>query len=58
MSVAVPVSAVSGMPSPVLAEVLVLVLVLGDRPSVLSWFGSTVAVPALWLVAHACIRPP
>jgi uncharacterized membrane protein len=48
MSVAVPISAVSGVALPVLAEVALL----GDRPSTLSWFGITLAVPALWLVAQ------
>lgn len=48
MSVAVPISAVSGVALPVLVEVLVL----GDRPPVLSWLGITMAVPALWLVAQ------
>jgi uncharacterized membrane protein len=48
MSVAVPISAVSGVALPILTEVLVL----GDRPSALSWLGITVAVPALWLVAQ------
>lgn len=48
MSVAVPISAVSGVGLPILAAVLVL----GNRPSALSWLGITVAVPALWLVAQ------
>jgi drug/metabolite transporter (DMT)-like permease len=48
MSVVVPVSAVSGVALPVLAGVVVL----GDRPSVLSWLGIAVAVPALCLVAQ------
>lgn len=47
MSVVVPISAVAG----VALSVLVGVLVLGDRPSPLSWAGIAVAVPALWLVS-------
>lgn len=48
MSVVVPVSAVGGVALPV----LVGVAVLGDRPSVLTWAGIVMAVPALWLVAR------
>ncbi|MDQ1032701.1 drug/metabolite transporter (DMT)-like permease [Streptomyces umbrinus] len=48
MSLVVPVSAVTGVALPV----LVGVLLLGDRPQALSWFGLTVAVPALWLVSR------
>lgn len=47
MSVVVPVSAVTGVGLPV----LVAVVVLGDRPSALSWLGIVLAVPALWLVS-------
>jgi drug/metabolite transporter (DMT)-like permease len=48
MSVVVPVSAVGGVALPV----LVGVALLGDRPSVLSWSGIVIAVPALWLVSR------
>jgi drug/metabolite transporter (DMT)-like permease len=48
MSVVVPVSAVGGVALPVLAGVVLL----GDRPSVLSWFGVAIAVPALWTVSR------
>ncbi|PXY35448.1 EamA family transporter [Prauserella flavalba] len=48
MSVVVPVSAVGGVALPVLAGVLLL----GERPSALSWLGIAVAVPALWLVSR------
>lgn len=48
MSVAVPVSAVTGTALPV----LVAVVFLGDRPPVLSWLGMVAAVPALWLVSR------
>ncbi|MCP3805440.1 DMT family transporter [Allokutzneria sp. A3M-2-11 16] len=47
MSVVVPTSAVGGMVLPV----LVGVALLGERPSLLSWLGIAVAVPALWLVS-------
>lgn len=47
MSVIVPVSAVTGVSIPVLFGVVVE----GQRPSLLAWFGIVVAVPALWLVA-------
>lgn len=56
MSVVVPVSAVGGLALPV----IVGVVLLGDRPSSLSWLGIATAVPALWLVsrdgAHAGSR--
>lgn len=48
MSVVVPVSAVTGVALPV----LVGVLLLGDRPQPLPWFGLAVAIPALWLVSR------
>ncbi|OEV29932.1 hypothetical protein AN219_13810 [Streptomyces nanshensis] len=48
MSVVVPVSAVGGLALPVLAGVVLL----GDRPSALSWLGVVTAVPALWLVSR------
>jgi drug/metabolite transporter (DMT)-like permease len=48
MSVAVPVSAVTGTAVPVLAAVAFL----GNRPPALSWLGIAVAVPALWLVSR------
>lgn len=48
MSVAVPVSAVTGTALPVLAAVTFL----GDRPPLLSWLGIAAAVPALWLVSR------
>ncbi|PXY29972.1 EamA family transporter [Prauserella endophytica] len=48
MSVVVPVSAVGGVALPV----LVGVLFLEERPSVPSWLGIAVAVPALWLVSR------
>jgi drug/metabolite transporter (DMT)-like permease len=47
MSIVVPVSAVSG----VALSVLVGVVLVGDRPSVLSWQGIVLAGPALWLVS-------
>ncbi len=47
MSVVVPVSAVGGLALPVAANVAVL----GDRPSVASWWGLVAAVPALWCVS-------
>lgn len=47
MSVVVPVSAVGGIALPVVAGVLVF----GDRPSVTTWAGVVVAVPAIWLVS-------
>lgn len=49
MSVVVPVSAVGGVALPV----LVGAAILGDRPTVLSWFGIAIAVPALWFVSRA-----
>ncbi|WP_030613967.1 EamA family transporter [Streptomyces sclerotialus] len=49
MSVVVPVSAVGGVALPV----LVGVAVLNDRPSAVSWLGTAVALPALWLVGRA-----
>lgn len=48
MSVAVPVSAVTGTALPVLAAVTFL----GERPPLLSWLGIAAAVPALWLVSR------
>jgi drug/metabolite transporter (DMT)-like permease len=48
MSVVVPVSAVAGVALPV----LVGVAFLSERPSLLSWLGIVVAVPALWLVSR------
>ncbi|WP_314174234.1 EamA family transporter [Streptomyces winkii] len=48
MSTVVPVSAVGGLALPVLAGVVLL----GDRPSALSWLGILTAVPALWLVSR------
>lgn len=48
MSVAVPVSAVTGTALPV----LVAVVFLGDRPPVLAWLGMAAALPALWLVSR------
>ena len=48
MSVAVPVSAVTGVALPV----LVGVAVVGDRPSLLAWIGIIASVPALWLVSR------
>lgn len=48
MSVVVSVSAVGGLALPVLAGVVLL----GDRPSGLSWLGVATAVPALWLVSR------
>jgi len=47
MSVVVPVSAVTG----VALSVLCGVFFLGDRPTVLAWFGICVTVPALWYVS-------
>ncbi|MEV6837475.1 DMT family transporter [Streptomyces sp. NPDC051133] len=47
MSVVVPVSAVTG----VALSVVCGVLFLGDRPTLLAWFGICVTVPALWMVA-------
>ncbi|MEV0220767.1 hypothetical protein [Streptomyces sp. NPDC050704] len=52
-TMAVPVSAVGG----VALLVLVGVAVLGDRPSVLSWFGIVIAVPALWSVSSTWRSP-
>ncbi|MBO0813447.1 MAG: DMT family transporter [Microlunatus sp.] len=48
MSVAVPVSAVTGVALPV----LVGVAAIGDRPSVPAWVGILVGLPALWLVSR------
>jgi drug/metabolite transporter (DMT)-like permease len=48
MSVVVPVSAVGGVALPV----LIGVVLLGDRPSLISWTGIAAAVPALWLVSR------
>jgi uncharacterized membrane protein len=48
MSVVVPTSAVGGVALPV----LVGVAFLGERPSLLSWLGIAIAVPALWLVSR------
>lgn len=53
MSVAVPVSAVTGVALPV----LVGVAAVGDRPSVPAWVGITVGVPALWLVSRRRAEP-
>jgi drug/metabolite transporter (DMT)-like permease len=49
MSVVVPVSAVTGVALPVLAGVTLL----GEHPTVPSWLGIAVALPALWLVSRA-----
>ncbi|MCT2590074.1 DMT family transporter [Streptomyces sp. N2-109] len=48
MSVVVPLSAITGVALPVLAGVALL----GDRPTVFSWIGIVVTLPALWLVAR------
>jgi drug/metabolite transporter (DMT)-like permease len=48
LSVVVPLSAVNGVALPV----MVGVLLLGERPSPLSWLGIAVTAPALWLVSH------
>lgn len=47
MSVVVPLVAVGGTAVPV----LVGVVVLGDRPSALSWLGIGLALPALWFIS-------
>lgn len=52
MTVVVPTSAVGGVALPV----LVGVLLLHERPSMLSWLGIAVAVPALWLIATTTSR--
>lgn len=49
MSVAVPVSAVTGIALPV----IVGVVALGERPRVLAWAGIVISVPALALVSGA-----
>lgn len=49
VSIVVPVSAVGGLALPVLAAVVLL----GERPGVLTWVGMITAVPALWLVSGA-----
>jgi drug/metabolite transporter (DMT)-like permease len=48
LAVVVPLSDVAG----VVVPVLVGVLLLGERPSLLSWLGIAVAAPALWLVTR------
>jgi drug/metabolite transporter (DMT)-like permease len=48
MSVVVPVSAVGSVALPVLAGVVLL----GDRPTALTWLGVVTAVPALWFVSR------
>lgn len=53
MSVVVPVSAVGGVALPV----LVGVVLLGDRPSPLSWLGIAATVPALWYVSRTRSGP-
>ncbi|MEU6577894.1 EamA family transporter [Streptomyces sp. NPDC046805] len=47
MSVAVPISAVTG----VALSVLCGVLLLGDRPTLSAWLGICLTVPALWIVS-------
>ncbi|GAA5079311.1 EamA family transporter [Nocardia iowensis] len=49
LSVVVPLSDVGALMLPV----LVGVLLLGERPSSLSWAGIVVAMPALWLVSRS-----
>lgn len=53
MSVAVPVSAITGVALPV----LVGVAVVGDRPSLVAWVGIIASVPALWLVSRQPAAP-
>jgi drug/metabolite transporter (DMT)-like permease len=53
LSVVVPLSDVAA----VLLPVLVGVLLLGERPSLLSWLGIAAAAPALWLVSRAPCDP-
>ena len=52
MSVVVPVSAVGGVALPVLAGVVLM----GDRPSAITWLGVALAVPALWFVSRGRSR--
>ncbi|PXX57484.1 putative membrane protein [Nocardia tenerifensis] len=49
LSVVVPLSDVGALMLPV----LVGVVLLGERPSMLSWAGIVVALPALWLVSRS-----
>jgi drug/metabolite transporter (DMT)-like permease len=48
MSVAVPVSAVTGVAVPL----LVAIIIMGERPSTLGSIGILVSLPALWLVSR------
>ncbi|MFI9405115.1 EamA family transporter [Nocardia sp. NPDC052316] len=50
LSVVVPLSDVGALMLPV----LVGVLLLGERPSLLSWAGIAAAGPAMWLVSRSC----
>lgn len=53
MSVVVPVSAVGGVALPV----LVAVVLLGEKPSMLTWAGILLALPSLWLISRSPDRP-
>lgn len=48
MSLVVPVSAVVGVAVPV----IISVVVLGERPSWLTWVGVGIGIPALWLISR------
>ncbi|CAM4504213.1 EamA family transporter [Nocardia ninae] len=50
LSVVVPLSDVGALMLPV----MVGVLLLGERPSLLSWAGIAAAGPAMWLVSRSC----